>query len=322
VRWIRSAWDARVRVVDSTSCQSYCIILSVLRATDSRLRNPVDTESALQLTPSESEGCIGFFGTFASPSVESAFRQRRFSDELWLSCFMVPAAMLRVSLFLLADYQHLGMGPAFWLLLACRLLFLVVSALVFFALRRSASAAAANRLFFGWCFLLAALTVFALSTRPASNTELLGMSFALVLVAYCATPLPLHRQAILALTYSAAVLCISRRADSGTLSTVAVAYAMSNLFGAVTSWRLNHRRREAFLGNLRESELRTTLEEAVAEIRTLRGLVCICAWCKRIRDEREAWHAVETFVQSRTHAKFTHGICPDCFQSQAGEITR
>jgi len=278
----------------------------------------VDTASVLRHTPSESEGRIGFFSVFASPEVESAFRQRNFRDELWLSCFLIPAAMLRVALFLLADYQHFGVGPDFWQLLACRLLFLVISGWALFAVRRATSPTAAERLFLGWSFFLAALTVHALSTRPPDNTELLLMSFAVVLVIYCLTPLPLSRQAILALTFSAAGLYVSRRADGAVLTTVGMAYALANLFGAAMSWRLNRRRREAFLGELRETELRSTLEKAVAEIRTLRGLLCICAWCKRIRDEAESWHALETFVQRRTHASFTHGICPDCLHSQVG----
>src|SRR5262249_13069364 len=154
-----------------------------------------------------------FLGTFASPAVESAFQQRHFCDDLWLSCFLIIAAMLRVSLFLLADYQHFGLGSAFWPLLASRLFFLLISAWALFALRRAASPAAIGRIFFGWCFLLGGLTVYALSARPPSNTVLLLMSFSVVLMAYCVTPLPLAQQAILALTYSVAALYVSRQVD-------------------------------------------------------------------------------------------------------------
>jgi hypothetical protein len=261
-------------------------------------------------------------GVFASPALETAFRQRRFRDDLWLTTFLVTAAMVRVSLFVPVDYQHFGLSPAFWSLLAGRLLFLLVSAWVLWTLRRAASPAAADRLFFVWSLLIVALTVCSLSARPPSHTGMLLISFSMVLVGYCVTPLPLSRQALLALTYSAAVLCVAGRVGIGTFLAVGAVHALGHIFGAVTSWRLNHQRREAFLGALREAKLRTNLEEAVAEIRTLRGLLCICAWCKRIRDEGEAWQSVEKYVQSRTHASFTHGICPDCFQSQAGEAAQ
>jgi hypothetical protein len=281
----------------------------------------VDTESVLQPPPAWEGGRIGFLGVFTSGALEGAFREKHFRDDLWLGRFLVTAGMLRVALFLVADYQHLGVGPAFWRLLAGRLLFLLVSAWALAALGRARSAAA-DRLFMGWGFLILAVTVHALSARPPSNNGLLLMSFGVIVVGYCLTPLPLSRQAALVLTYSAAALCVARHADGETLGTVAAAHALAHLFGAVTSWRLNHRRREIFLGSLREARLRASLEAAVAEVRTLRGLLCICAWCKRIRADAEAWESVEKYVASRTHASFSHGICPECLQSQAREIVR
>ncbi|MFZ0614053.1 MAG: GAF domain-containing protein [Desulfobacterales bacterium] len=44
----------------------------------------------------------------------------------------------------------------------------------------------------------------------------------------------------------------------------------------------------------------------------LSGFIPICASCKNIRDDEGHWHRVETYVQNRTNAKFSHGICPDC----------
>lgn len=279
----------------------------------------MDTESILRLPHSKDEGRIGFLGVFTSSAVESAFREQHFREDMWLCGFLVSAAMLRVSLVVLADYQHLGVGPAFWRLFASRLVVLLVSAWTLVALRRATSPAATDRLFFAWGFLLIAMAACALSARPPSNSELLLMSFGMIVIIYCIAPLPLARQATLALVYSAAVLYASRRADGVTLSKVAATYALSHFFGAVMSWRLNHRRREMFLGALREAKLRTSLEAALAEVRTLRGLLCMCAWCRRIRDETEAWVSVEKYVQSRTEASFSHGICPDCLQSQLGE---
>jgi len=60
--------------------------------------------------------------------------------------------------------------------------------------------------------------------------------------------------------------------------------------------------------------LERSLEAALREVRTLRGLLPICAHCKRIRDEADVWTPIETYVQRRTEAEFTHGICPDCIE--------
>jgi GAF domain-containing protein len=58
------------------------------------------------------------------------------------------------------------------------------------------------------------------------------------------------------------------------------------------------------------------LAERTAELKVLRGMLPICAWCKRIRDDdRGSWAAIETYVAQHSEATFTHGICPSCAES-------
>lgn len=54
------------------------------------------------------------------------------------------------------------------------------------------------------------------------------------------------------------------------------------------------------------------LSAALGRIRTLEGLLPICARCKKIRDDAGTWKPVESYFESRTSVEFTHGICPDC----------
>lgn len=56
------------------------------------------------------------------------------------------------------------------------------------------------------------------------------------------------------------------------------------------------------------------LEGALARISTLRGLLPICANCKKIRDDEGYWHQVEVYLREHSEAEFTHGICPECVQ--------
>jgi CheY-like chemotaxis protein len=53
---------------------------------------------------------------------------------------------------------------------------------------------------------------------------------------------------------------------------------------------------------------------ALANVKTLRGLLPICADCKKIRDDKGYWNKVETYLKKHTDAQFTHGLCPDCVQ--------
>ncbi|HAJ26538.1 MAG TPA: hypothetical protein DCG53_04730 [Syntrophus sp. (in: bacteria)] len=59
-------------------------------------------------------------------------------------------------------------------------------------------------------------------------------------------------------------------------------------------------------------EERRRLQQTLDEVRTLRGIVPICANCKKIRDDKGFWNQVEKYVSEHTEAEFSHGICPDC----------
>jgi DNA-binding response OmpR family regulator len=54
------------------------------------------------------------------------------------------------------------------------------------------------------------------------------------------------------------------------------------------------------------------LEEALRTVKTLQGLLPICCYCKKIRQDGDYWQTVEEYVSSNSQAEFTHGICPDC----------
>jgi sigma-B regulation protein RsbU (phosphoserine phosphatase) len=58
----------------------------------------------------------------------------------------------------------------------------------------------------------------------------------------------------------------------------------------------------------------TELEKALAEVKVLRGLIPICAGCKRIRGDTGYWREVEEYLKSRTEAEFSHGLCPECLR--------
>ena len=58
----------------------------------------------------------------------------------------------------------------------------------------------------------------------------------------------------------------------------------------------------------RTAELQAMLDE----VKTLRGLLPVCASCKKIRDEQGNWNAMETYIRERSEAEFSHGICPEC----------
>ncbi|MFA6109641.1 MAG: response regulator, partial [Candidatus Latescibacterota bacterium] len=57
------------------------------------------------------------------------------------------------------------------------------------------------------------------------------------------------------------------------------------------------------------------LEESIKRERHLRGLLPICSYCKKIRNDRNYWQQVEQYISEHSEAAFSHGICPDCYRT-------
>jgi len=79
---------------------------------------------------------------------------------------------------------------------------------------------------------------------------------------------------------------------------------------------------------VRVVNLQTTLaervrevEEALSRVKQLQGLLPICSYCKKIRDDQNYWHQVESYVGKHTDARFSHGICPECTDKFRIELT-
>ncbi|MBI1830542.1 MAG: hypothetical protein HYR84_03715 [Planctomycetes bacterium] len=58
------------------------------------------------------------------------------------------------------------------------------------------------------------------------------------------------------------------------------------------------------------------LEQAFDEIKTLRGLIPVCAWRRKIRDDQCQWQRIEDYLHSHTEAQVSHGICPACLDKE------
>jgi len=57
------------------------------------------------------------------------------------------------------------------------------------------------------------------------------------------------------------------------------------------------------------------LEDALSKVKQLQGLIPICSYCKKIRDDRNYWQQVEEYITRHSEAKFSHGVCPECYKN-------
>ena len=64
------------------------------------------------------------------------------------------------------------------------------------------------------------------------------------------------------------------------------------------------------------------LQKALTEVKTLRGFLPICAYCKKIRDDQGYWSQIETYIRKHSDAEFSHSICPDCAKKHFPEFQK
>ena len=78
--------------------------------------------------------------------------------------------------------------------------------------------------------------------------------------------------------------------------------------------------RQAHQRFLSEREkLNDDLLKAIADVKTLQGILPICMFCKKIRDDKGAWQRIEVYIRDHSEAEFSHGVCDDCMKIHYGE---
>ncbi len=73
------------------------------------------------------------------------------------------------------------------------------------------------------------------------------------------------------------------------------------------------------VGPKKVKTLHEELKKALAQIRTLQGIIPICMHCHKIRSDEEAWDRMEAYVEKHSESQFSHSICPDCLEKYHGE---
>jgi hypothetical protein len=85
------------------------------------------------------------------------------------------------------------------------------------------------------------------------------------------------------------------------------------VIGGIIQWRTGRQRRRA-------RQLERALERELARVKILRGLLPICSFCKKIRDDGGYWNQLEQFIAANSQADFSHGLCPDCITREYPEL--
>jgi Protein of unknown function (DUF3365) len=119
-------------------------------------------------------------------------------------------------------------------------------------------------------------------------------------------------------------LPMSQFATPGTSARLVAAHAGLWLVGAIGLYcgalDLRRHARARRQAEAERERLITQLQDALAEVKTLTGLIPICASCKKIRDDRGGWTQLETYLREHSNAEFSHGLCLECLRKLYPDI--
>lgn len=242
-----------------------------------------------------------------------------------------PAVYFGVSLislvwlcFIPTDYRMHGLGTTFYLLLILRAWQIILGVAVAILIKKSDNANLYKYLIcIFWLSTLAAILIVN-TTRPTTYSVHFFVDIMALLLSYMMMPNRLLYQFGPAIIFTILSLghffYFKHIQDANEMQLVFTTYIMVNITGGILSWRTNFERRKRYLTLMDLQHTNHDLEKALTEIKTLQGIVPICAKCKKIRDDKGYWNRLEEYIETRLDAEFSHGLCPDCMRELYPEV--
>jgi hypothetical protein len=255
---------------------------------------------------------IEYWGCFASSDLEERFRSQCLVDDSKTANFLALLYIFSTVVFACVDWALKGVTPTFLILIVPRSVILLSSTALILRLHYAITPLMFDRWLLGWFSLNLLMELYFHSTRMASETAVFGILFVWVLSSL--VPMRFSYQAgaatVAALAFMA--LIIGKKPEPSLLASTLIAWMLALTVGLVCSRRLHRACRQSFAAHLLERETGVLLEATLAQLRTLEGILSICAACKKIREEDGAWVGLDEYVTDHSAARFSHGMCPDC----------
>ena len=247
--------------------------------------------------------------SFRSATLEHDFREEALAAHRRRAFPIVGFVALLGATLIYRDLVNLGVGDEFYDALLFRVPLLMFYVVVLVVLARVRSARVMDHVLLVWSLTVVGASIYLHLSRPVSPPTHHAVDVLLILILSVAVPNRFRYQAVPAVGLAVASLLHMWLRESTTFANAIglwSAYIVSTLVGVMAAWQLNVAERQLY--------------RAQREIRTLRGIVPICAECKSIRDEGGSWHRIEAYMTRHTEARFSHGLCPTCLERAQAAI--
>ena len=261
---------------------------------------------------------------FKSSEFEHSYRQQYLDQDRKQTKIIFIVTAVSIMLFIFSDYKLFGNSGMFYTLLTARSLFSLFAILLTVSLGKLSNEHTFDISTLFSVLFLSGLVLFINMTRPADYLSHSIADIAILLTIYLILPNRFIFQLISAIIFTAGniIIIINFRSSHALLGNniILVSYVLINLLGIIAARQMHISRRTQYELFINEKKLKEEYQNALEEIITLRGIIPICANCKQIRDDQGYWNQLEVYIQKRSLAKFSHGICPRCSKILYPEI--
>ncbi len=261
---------------------------------------------------------------YADRALERLFRME--SHDRLRGQFLAGIAILLVmlSLFLINDLLNASEVGEISSLVMVRVAALCLGTALFSIVYRAAHSWTIDAMTTLLMVVICTMTVFINSTRPADYFGHYALDIVFILGLYILLPTPLRYKAAAALLFSFLqfALFIGWKEVDYDLAYMAIPVSLiqANIIGVIFSIQFGRYRRMNFSLMLRDQKEQARLKEALDNVKTLSGMLPICACCKKIRDDQGYWASVEKYISDRVEVSFTHGLCPTCYDTAIRDL--
>jgi len=266
---------------------------------------------------------LSFPASFRSPSWEQNYRQYYLKANAKQSRIFLFFALIPFLGYGYVDYRLFAFSPEFYKLLTMRtaLSGLLIAAAV--VLGKMSTVRNFDRI---WGVLITLACIFVIQVNLSRNTDFLLYPIAnvffmlgILFLVPCRFSFKLVAVVLFAVV-DTGVLATKPGVSSLYLYAVPFTSISIIVIGAWGAGKMEVTQRQQFFMWRRAKQANADLDAAMRKIKTLKGLLPICAKCKKIRDDQGHWHPVEIYVGRHSDTSFTHGLCPDCMIEALAEI--
>lgn len=261
---------------------------------------------------------------YADRALEQMFRLESHDRLRWQFLAGIAILLVMLLLFLINDLLNMSEASEIASLVMVRVAALCLGSALFAIVYGAAHSWAIDAMTTLLMISICTMTVFINSTRPADYFGHYALDIVFILSLYVLLPTPLRYKAAAALLFSFLqfVLFVGWKEVDYDLAYMAIPVSLiqANIIGVIFSIQFGRYRRMNFSLMLRDKKEQARLKEALDNVKTLSGMLPICASCKKIRDDQGYWADVEKYMSDRVEVSFTHGLCPTCFDTAIRDV--